>query len=251
MNKTFGIIFVASITLLFANSGLAAGVSTAVTDYGVALQDQDDNGFYAEIRSSLFNSVGIENEVHILPFKRAQVAFTNNDVDCFWPMDIDLLKSLIGSDVELIQSVSMFDSSQHLFTRNGEPAIANINEVNGKHIAISIGSNLQPKLEQAGAEVSLVQLQDNKASMLDGKRVDAVGGWAPENLITWKLSGIKPPNYDKNFKLNSSGNSVVCHDTPETNAFIDALDAAIPLFKSSDEFKSIAHKYGAEAILTD
>ena len=244
-------IFVANITLLYASGGLAAGISTAATEYGIGLQDQDDKGFYAEIRSSLFNSVDIENVVRILPFKRALVNFSDNEVDCFWPMDIDLLNSLIGSDVELIQSISVFDSTQHLFSRNGEPAITNINEVNGKHIAISIGSNLQPKLEQAGADVSPVRPGDSKALLLDSKRVDAVAGWAPENLITWNSSGIKPPNYDKNFKLNSAGNSVVCHDTLETKAFIDALDAIIPVFKASDEYKSIAINYSVDEILVD
>ena len=251
MKNTFGMIFVASITLLFASGGLAAGVSIAVVELGAGLQEQNDTGFYADVRSSLLNTVDVKSVVQILPFKRAQVSFSDTEVDCFWPMDISMVQKLIEHDVALIESTSLFTSYQHLFTRNGEPAITNINEVNGKNIAISIGSNLSTEFATAGADVEFVQSQNSKASMLDVKRVYAVVGWVPEFLITFRLSGKKRPSFDKNFILASSGNSVVCHDTPETNAFIAALDAAIPVFKASDEFKAIAIKYGVDGILVD
>ncbi len=213
-------------------------------ELGEGIQTADGHGFYAEILSLLLAAPALPAQRTILPLKRSLLTFSKATAPCIWPIDKKLLGDLLGAGEELVGSEVLFNSTQRIFTANGQPAISAFDDLSGRSVGISIGSNLDGALNDISAQVSRVPTQDVKLNMLVSKRLFAIVGWLPDLLIAVNNQQLPPPAFDRSLVLSSSGIGLVCHRTPATLAFLESFNRRIRDLKTSARIKTLAVKYG-------
>lgn len=225
-------------TIKIASIQLAEGLNT-----------NDGQGFYADILTSLVTIENYRPEIRIRPLKRSVVDFAKRKADCIWPVDRTLIVKLVGNDIDILESTYVFEATQHIFTAPGTAPITSMDEIAGRSIGLTIGSNVEQELRNADAQVALIPLQDNKVSMLVAGHLDAIVGWSPDFQITFQDLKLGSPQYSQSLILTKTRNAIVCHVSDITRSFIAQMDTTITTFRQSERFRTIAQKYGVAQAL--
>lgn len=242
-----------TIALLLFNPVIAKSDTITIVAplLGERLFTKDKKGFWADMSRQILTDLTEPHSLIALPFKRALAAFKSDDFDCIWLFDKTLLGNL-GVDVTgLIESESVFESTQHIFLSPRIPMISSLADLGGKRVGIGSGSNYEPQLRNASAKLVLLSDQSSKIRMLDNDRLDAFIGWLPDQLIVATNDPWTPNLLKHSLKLSSTGTTFVCHNTISNSTFIKNIDSTIKAYRTSDTFTALFETYGASLMLED
>lgn len=197
------------------------------TSWGMTLA-LDGSGFYNEVLGTVLDAMDSPKTYQPLPYKRAKVSFRDIAGSCLYPSDIGHLAA--GKDIDgpegYIQTVPLIWVESHIFSRYGDAPLTSLDALEGRKIAYPNGSALPTVLEGYGASFLPTTTETAKARMLIAGRVDHMSGSLPDNIFVFKSLGRPLPPYNPDLALIRVGVSVVCHDTLENRAFVEAFDSA-------------------------
>jgi len=211
---------------------------------GDGLQQADHSGFYGELMDEILKGTDAPSRFSVYPFKRALKVFFTGNVDCIWALDAAFLSKFDEGGGDRVESALVLNSQQFLFTMPDKPKIGSLPEVAGKTIGVLNGTNIDASLVAAAANVVKLPSQEAKIDMMLAGRLDAIGGWTPDIYITMKRLGLDSNLITPMFSLDSSGVRIVCHDTPKTDAFLEAINVSIADVLASQAYEDIFARFG-------
>ena len=244
LKKMYPIIILISSILL---SGIvrAEPVRLVSPFLGDQLHLSDGSGLYGDILSRTYLEAGISPNVKILPFKRTVETFFDEKADCIWPIDKFILNKLGYKTDNLIESETMFHTSQHVFVAAGQPAISSLSQLNGKRVGILNGSSVEKRLTEVSAEIISVPDQKSKIQMFLNNRLDAFIGWYPDIYVILKQLDQKPDILPSDLLIiKSSAVNIVCRNSSNTTAYLNILNPVIQRLKNSGIYNQILWEYG-------
>lgn len=208
------------------------GLHTAQTD-----------GAYDKVLKKI-KAQGVDFSLHFSPIIRAKHNFKNKIDDCLCPSDAS------GSffPFPTVQSTPINYAKAYIFTRKNEPAISNIQELEGKKIGVRKGMFVDESFAQE-VQFEIEQVRDLELNYkkLQAKRIDAFVAYTPD---IWNLLGdreLANLNYDSKLSLFTHAESMVCHDTPANRAFIKQFDHELnTLIKQGQIEKILGISYTAK-----
>ncbi len=230
--------------LVFSQPAKAETVEVVSMVLGDELQLADHSGFYGEIITEILDKSDTSSNFSVYPFKRALKVFFSAEADCIWGLDTEFLKKFGDDPGELVQSSLVLDSQQYLFSKPGHAEIGSMSDLSGMAVGVLNGANTEKMFKEFGAQVVELPNQESKFDMLLAGRLDAIGGWVPDIYITMKSLGIDSRKIEPLFPLSSSGVRIVCRESPETKAFLEATNVAIADFIEAEKYSDIRSEYG-------
>ncbi|WP_083099461.1 substrate-binding periplasmic protein [Pseudophaeobacter leonis] len=230
--------------LVFSQPAKGETVEVVSMVLGDGLQLADHSGFYGEIITEVLDKSGTSSNSAVYPFKRALKVFFSAEADCIWGLDTEFLKKFRDDPGDLIQSSLVLNSQQCLFSIPGHAKISSMNGLSGMAVGVLNGANTEKMFKKFAAQVVKLRNQEAKFDMLLAGRVDAIGGWIPDIYITMKTLGIDSQKIEPLFPLSSSGVRIVCRESPETKAFLEATNVAIADFIEAEKYSDIRSEYG-------
>ncbi|WP_394177679.1 substrate-binding periplasmic protein [Yoonia maritima] len=231
------------------NSSAAESLTITGPVLGERLLNEEGQGFYGDLISEILASVSAPHAFTPLPFKRALSSFASSDVDCMWGFDRTFLTKFDIDVTELKSSQIVFYSTQHIFMAPGREAISKLDELDGLRVGMGIGSNLETRLNETDAIIVELADQDSKFRMLTNNRLDAVGSWLPDILILSSDENIDPTIFSTSPPFGATGVALVCHPSPQSEAFVSEVNLAIAEYVQSEKFDKLFQRYGAESML--
>ncbi|NVJ71264.1 MAG: transporter substrate-binding domain-containing protein [Alphaproteobacteria bacterium] len=200
--------------------------------------EQDGSGFYNELFSAL-TSEGLNGQVDYkpMPYRRARTQFKASRSACLYPSALSVLKAGGDDQPGLLESQSLFQAQEHIFTRPDSQPPRSLADLRGKTVAIPTGSIMAKILKGSGARLITVHDETAKAQMLMTGRVDMMAGMLPNEHLIFASLGTHMAAYDEDFTLLEAGIGVVCHDTPENRSFIRTLDDRIKSLQQTSAFR--------------
>jgi len=202
---------------------------------------QDGTGHYNQMWGRL-NELGLSKPLAVSPLKRAFRDFSAAKQSCLFPTTIESLKGSFPQfkDANLISSKGVDYVVLRVMTKKGTPIITDMNQLNGKRVAIWNG--LDPNIYLKGVNASVETTTDEavRLKMLYNDRVDAVLGFIPDTFLAADALGIEPPEYDDNLNFFSDHTvALVCFDSPENRKTIQSFDKHLSTLKNNGELKTI------------
>ncbi len=217
------------------------------TGWGMTLA-LDGTGFYNDVLKTVLLEMEMPKAYQPLPYKRAKVDFKGNAGSCLYPSDISHLSR--GKEIDVpenyIQAAPLIWVESHIFSRYGEPPLTSLEALKGRKIAYPNGSALPTVLEEYGASFLPTTTETAKARMLVAGRVDHMSGSLPDNIFVFKSMGRPLPPYNPDLALVRVGVTVVCHDTPENRAFVDAFNDALARLVAAGDMAAVFAASGVD-----
>ncbi|WP_419904930.1 hypothetical protein [Kiloniella sp.] len=142
--------------------------------------------FYQEVIEMVRQKTGDEFELQFAPALRCQNLFFANQIDIIWPYiiseDLERFKES-GYSFVPIYSMPIIMGGYHIVTREEDPVLNNIEELEGKTAVSARGYGIPKEFdENANITKSLTNSNESIPKMLLGERVDAgiiQTGWIP------------------------------------------------------------------------
>ncbi|WP_162139628.1 transporter substrate-binding domain-containing protein [Kordiimonas gwangyangensis] len=208
------------------------------TVWGMTLA-QDGSGFYNELAADLLD--GMESTAHyqLMPYRRAKARFLDSESSCIYPSAIGVLTA--GEHVQdastLVETNPLFRARTHIFARRGEHAPSNLADLKGRTIAVPSGSVMQMVLADTGADVISVFDETDKARMLLTARVDYITAMLPDAVLVFDALSEPLPAFDNELVFLESNIGFVCHRSPATEAFVEALNSRAKTLAANRDYQ--------------
>ena len=217
------------------------------TGWGMTLA-LDGTGFYNDLITRALAGMAKPKTYIPLPYKRAKVEFGNRVKSCIYPGNIEHLArgNEISTAADFVETRSLVFVESHLFSRPGTPALKSLDDLANKVIAYPNGSALPTVLGQYGARFMPTTDETTKARMLAAGRVDYMSGSLPDNIFVFKSLEKQLPPYNPDLALIRVGVGIVCHRTPENEAFVSQIDAAILTGKKRGDLQGLFEERGID-----
>lgn len=215
------------------------------TVWGMTLA-QDGSGFYNEIAADLLDGAGAGVAYQLMPYRRAKARFLDGNGACIYPSAVDVIMAggFKGDASSLVESAPLFETRTHIFARRGERAPTTLADLRGKTVAVPSGSVMRNILEAAGAELINVFDETDKARMLLTARVDYMTAMLPDAVLVFDALGEPLPAFDTDLVFLQNTIGVVCHRTPQTEAFIRQLNGRISALAGSRAYQTRLEEAG-------
>ncbi len=192
---------------------------------------------------STLKDEGLEFDLKISPFKRIMRDFETGELPiCGFPTS----KNAIAKSAPNINNLPILISdgvdqiSLRIFTRPDSPKIKNIEELNGKRIALWNG--LDPNLLLKGIDVVIETTPDElvRVKMLDAGRIDVILGFTPDVILAAQQLNLPAPHFEEKLALfRDEGASLVCRDSPENRVLIHNFNTLLQELKQSGKLQQI------------
>ncbi|WP_417459274.1 hypothetical protein [Kordiimonas sp.] len=198
------------------------------TGWGMTLA-LDGTGFYNDVIKYALTGVQRGQRYMPLPYKRAKVEFAAHGRSCLYPSSIPHL--LNGAEIETahdyVETLPLIFVESHIFSRPGTEALQDFTLLAGKTIAYANGSALPNILGQFDPIFIPTTDETTKARMLSAGRVDFMSGSLPDNIFVFEALGEPLPAYNPDLSILKVGIGIVCHRTPENEAFVGVVNALL------------------------
>ena len=208
----------------------------------------DGTGFYNDLMRFALAAGASDKPYLPLPYKRAKVEFAKNGASCLYPARIEHL--LRGKDIRspdaYVESLPLVFVESHIFSRPAHEPLESFSGLEGKLVAYPNGSALPNFLGEYNATFVPTTDETTKARMLIAGRVDHMSGSLPDNIFVFQSLGAPLPPYNPDLAILRIGVGVVCHRTPENEAFVRALDRALATPVARAELVSLYRKLGVD-----
>ncbi|NVJ71265.1 MAG: hypothetical protein HWE08_12970 [Alphaproteobacteria bacterium] len=217
------------------------------TAWGMTLA-LDGSGFYNDVLQAVLDNAETEKNYKPLPYRRAKVEFFLREHSCLYPTEVGFLiqSGEIDNPEDYIQTVPLIWVESHLFSRYELGPLASFDDLKGARIAYPNGSALPSVLDRYGPSFVPTTSETAKARMLIAGRVDHMSGSLPDNLFVFRAMGRKLPPYNPDLALARVGVSVVCHATPENQAFVAAFDESVAGLYGSGAMQALFEAAGVD-----
>lgn len=207
------------------------------TGWGITLA-ADGSGFYNDFAAFLLNDPALHADYRVSPYKRALRAFLDDRHSCVYPKSIAVIRRTHmtrGGDT-LIESDAMLLSPVRVFSAPDTPVISSNKDLAELRLAYALGSKVPESIGRDDIRFIPVADEVDKAKLLYTGTVDAVVANMPDAFFVFDSLGRDLPRYDPAYSPVAEPNiRVVCHDTPQNQIFISALNARIKAVVSSGE----------------
>lgn len=201
---------------------------------------QDGTGFYNELADTLLRRERAGVSYQLMPYKRAKARFLDRGGSCLYPSAINVLEAggHIENRDEYVETVPLFTTKTHLFSRAGEAPPRAMGELYGKTVAVPSGSVMLNVLKGSGAKLISVHDEADKAQMLLTGRVDYMTAMLPDAVLVFGSLGKPLPEFDAAMPFLEAGVSLVCHRTRENVAFIESLNLRIGELNADPSYRA-------------
>lgn len=208
----------------------------------------DGTGFYNDVIHHVLAASGGGKPYLPLPYKRAKAEFAKTVGSCLYPARIEHLMrgSEIDSAEDYVETQPLVLVESHFFSRPGMAPLASLQELEGRLVAYPNGSALPTAFGKYGATFVPTTDETTKARMLIAGRVDHMSGSLPDNYFVFAALGEELPPYNPDMALIRIGVGVVCHKTPENEAFVARVDAALAKPENRARLEAIFRDAGVE-----
>jgi ABC-type amino acid transport substrate-binding protein len=182
----------------------------------VLSKNKDQAGPY----NKALDQMGVVNpkiELLYLPPARAQRLFDKAEISCLFPGS----KTTIPDSSKLIESLPLTQVEAYIFSLTPYAEAADFSH---QAIAIHRGftyGNIRQKIP-----AKYVELEDEQATLLflEKGRVAGVIGYLPDVQGALELMDLPKDRYFYGDAIYSAAEAMVCHDTPENQAFIEQVN---------------------------
>lgn len=212
----------------------------------VYLEEGKTVGIDVDIALAVLNKMGIKGKIEMLPWKRSLTSVKNQEADAILSAAVtDKRKIYLYFPAEPVsKSWTVF------FQRKPRNIITNsLDDLKGFKVGAILGYKYCEELDNSPVLLgaSRVVTLDQSFNMLMSDRIDvlveseAAGMYkAKEMGISNKISVIKGSNYC------SVGNYLAFSKKPGSKALAEKFSIELVIFKTTNEYKEILEKYGAE-----
>lgn len=167
--------------------------------------------------------------------------------DCIFPTDVRNVADMGLDANDFLQSDPVNFARVHVFTAPGLPKITHMDQLHGMSVAFTEGYGFGPTLtplitgEQTvlGHRIPVSSSVQSMRLLLKYKRVDAVIGYLPEDVLVAKALGLPRPNFDPDNSFFEVAERIVCHRNPRNRAFLQAINGALDAQRRSGELSRI------------
>jgi len=182
--KKFTLVYVLSILFMtFGSSNLYAKtfkvctveISGGMTEDKIGPQPLFD--FYQEVIQLVSDKTNHKFELIFAPALRCQNLFFNKEIDIIWPYiiveDMERVKEH-GYSFLPIYSMPIIMGGYYIFTRQGDPIVHNVEDLEGKSVVSARGYGVPLEYENNSKIIkSISNSNELVPKMIQGKRVDA------------------------------------------------------------------------------
>jgi ABC-type amino acid transport substrate-binding protein len=214
----------------------ASAQTVAIAGYEIqGLMSQSSDEIYNVAMRELLDGMGVE--LAILPLARADALFDAGKVDCTFPNDSAFYEEKRAAG--FIQSVPVNHARLYLFARPGEPAPLSLDEARGRTIGAIRGMAYGNAVEEAGLKIELVDEEETNIRKLLAKRVDLILGYVPDTPVALKAHGFPALSYAPDRPIKTIRDSVLCHRTPQAEAFLARFDERLAAMRASGRLLTV------------
>ncbi|MDB5820022.1 MAG: hypothetical protein JWQ11_3662 [Rhizobacter sp.] len=197
--------------------------------------EADKSGDYDKAMAALRTASGLALEVLSQPPARVEEDLRQHKIDCMVPFDV---RFWTGSE-KLVNSEPVNVAKIFIFTKAGDGPYTSLEPLKGKRVGGRRGLNYGPKVDAAGMKLDPVNEDDQNVQKLDSGRIDAFLAYVPDMWIWAAEKKRQLPNHDAAHPFEVHNDALLCHDTPETRAFLKTFDAAVVKLRASGEMKKL------------
>ena len=204
-------------------------VSFSIPFFSESLQ----KGAFIELIATIEQHLDTPININLLPAKRAQRTFENNDADIYFP---GLTSSLQGHH---ISSEPVFYKEVFAFTRTGDIIPRTKEQLIDKKIGLTTGYNYGESLNLASLDTRYAQSDQINFLKLQASRTDVFLVERYSGLKALALSGATGISYDEQYPLDSAPVFFIFQDTPHGRYLCAAFNQIIKKLKASGQLSQI------------
>ncbi|TQV84664.1 transporter substrate-binding domain-containing protein [Exilibacterium tricleocarpae] len=222
-----------------ANEAAAAKVRIYGHALNYRLQERGEEQY-----NKLFHqlaAMGLEFELVVRPLTRVMRRFAEGS-GCFFPTSMNAIKMAVPhlASMPLVASAPVDQISLRVFTRAGAGKITDLQQLNGRRVALWNGLDPEIFLQGLTVKVETTPSEEVRVRMLEAGRIDAILGFTPDVLLAADALALAPPHYDESLALfRDEGASLICHESPVTRRFVAQFDQYLERLKKSGELRNI------------
>ena len=208
------------------------------------IQTYDLKGLHNTARTGHYDKVmhliqqqGVPLSLRHGPILRARYLFETKQVDCISPSDDPYY------DFLTLKSKPLNLAKAYIFRRQGDEIITDPKGLKGVVVGITLGMGFSDEFDRVAAELAL-QLEPVRDIELNykkllAKRIDAFIAYTPDIWNIFSTQTIPQLAYDRNKPIAVLSDSIVCHQTPENQAFIHQFNLALDALNQQGVLKEL------------
>ena len=197
----------------------------------------DGNGAYQRLMREILKRADVRATFESYPVSRATVMFDRIKNACY-PVSLKLAVDVLG--YRLIATRDTINRFKIVIaTLRGKAMITSFDQLRGRSIAALPAADIAAYGYTASSlTVRYVDSHEAGLKMLKAGRVDALLG-SVGDLMVYK----DQLNYEDADPIYTAEENIVCHPTPESQAFLEKIDPVIRSMKSDGSLKAILGNY--------
>lgn len=219
---------------LMTGPGAHGSRSLTIAEPSLAnLVEPDGSGRYQRLMARALEPLDIEVESVYYPYRRALQMFERSRVDCLLSLT-DVVRRRTGEE-GFVYSYPLGSFRFHIFTPEGQPPVASVEELEGQVVGIIRGHELYlSPLLQGVVEVEPVRSEAHAVRMLKMERLDALIAAIPDIRPHLDRLGYVPDR-----PLLESFDRINCHETERSRAFIQALSRELRRLQEEGGYQEV------------
>ncbi|NVJ97453.1 MAG: transporter substrate-binding domain-containing protein [Alphaproteobacteria bacterium] len=207
--------------------------------------EKDATGHYADLVRALLLETEVPTQLVTMPVKRMLKQFDDGYVQCMVPVSFPVVKMNFPhiEQADVVESVPIDYITAHIVTRPGTPAIAGVNGLKGKRLAVWVGVPFELFMPNPEADVLRVESEESGIRLLMSGRVDAIWSWVPDAYILFEKLGYEEPSLAIDQPIFGSTGHLLCRRDRKTEALMKDIDRSILAMRDDGRLKAIMGKH--------
>lgn len=207
--------------------------------------EADGTGHYADFTRAVLAESAVPSQFVAVPVKRAVRDFAAGDSICMVPAAFRVWRfSFPGlTKGDIVESKPIDYITAHIVTRQGDPVISDVRELEGMRIGVWVGAEVDVFLK--GIELTMIRAETEESSikLLMSGRVDAIWNWNPDIYILFDRMKLGSPNLDPDAPIFGSTAHFMCRRTAATEALIRDVDRSIEAMRDDGRMRALLGPY--------
>lgn len=205
----------------YASIALSADADLSVMEIG-GLYQKDGKGLYDQVVSAASAKSDVSFKIQHVPPKRAFANFETGKSLCMAPANTN--PDFYNFSFKTVQSASMTEAKVYIFTKAGSSPVSDVTALKGMKVGVRQGMPYGNNIENSGLSLVAASSIETNIKKLNAGRIDVFLAYWPDVYAAFDAMGVDPLPHAADQPVAVHNDSILCRDTPEGRAAIEAFD---------------------------